>query len=106
MLYKDIKNKSDSELHKLIADLKAELWTLRFKNATGQLDQSHKIVTVRHDIAKILTCLKIREQEAKAKNQKETKNTTAKVQKSEAKSEVKSVEDSKASAKKSTKGAK
>ncbi|MBU4689820.1 MULTISPECIES: 50S ribosomal protein L29 [Mycoplasma] len=57
MLYKDIKSKSVDELQKLINDLKAELLTLRFKNATGQLDQSHKINAVKKDIAKCLTAI-------------------------------------------------
>ncbi|MGP1451474.1 MAG: 50S ribosomal protein L29 [Metamycoplasmataceae bacterium] len=65
MLFKDIKEKSTEELNKLLVDLKAELWTLRFKNSTGQLDQSHKISAVRKDIAKILTIIKQREGEAK-----------------------------------------
>ncbi|ENY68786.1 50S ribosomal protein L29 [Mycoplasmopsis bovigenitalium] len=57
MLYKDIKAKSADELKKLVNDLKAELLTLRFKNATGQLDHSHKIQAVKKDIAKCLTAL-------------------------------------------------
>ncbi|ADE19938.1 50S ribosomal protein L29 [Mycoplasma crocodyli] len=57
MLYKDIKAKSVEELQTLVVDLKAELWTLRFKNATGSLDQTHKINEIRKDIAKILTAL-------------------------------------------------
>ncbi|WP_027120431.1 50S ribosomal protein L29 [Mycoplasmopsis lipofaciens] len=66
MLYKDIKGKSVEELQKLIADLKAELFTLRFQNVTGQLDQSHKIKVVRKDIAKALTALnELKSQEAK-----------------------------------------
>lgn len=65
MLFKDIKEKSTEELNKLLVDLKAELWTLRFKNSTGQLDQSHKISAVRKDIAKILTILNQRQREAK-----------------------------------------
>ncbi|WP_406618048.1 50S ribosomal protein L29 [Mycoplasmopsis lipophila] len=65
MLFKDIREKSTEELNKLLVDLKAELWTLRFKNSTGQLDQSHKISAVRKDIAKILTIIKQREGEAK-----------------------------------------
>ncbi|AKA50097.1 50S ribosomal protein L29 [Mycoplasmopsis gallinacea] len=57
MLYKDIKAKSREELLKLVNDLKAELWTLRFKNSTGSLDQTHKISSIRKDIAKVLTAL-------------------------------------------------
>lgn len=57
MLYKDIKDKSVEELTQLVSDLKAELWTLRFKNATGSLDQTHKINSIRKDIARVLTAL-------------------------------------------------
>ncbi|WP_029608994.1 50S ribosomal protein L29 [Mycoplasma simbae] len=57
MLYKDIQAKSAQELKTLIDDLKAELLTLRFKNATGQLDHSHKIKAVKKDIARCLTAL-------------------------------------------------
>ncbi|QZE12143.1 50S ribosomal protein L29 [Mycoplasma sp. Ms02] len=57
MLYKDIKDKSVEELVKLVSDLKAELWTLRFQNSTGSLDQTHKIASIRKDIAKVLTAL-------------------------------------------------
>lgn len=57
MKYKDIVKKNTPELEQLIVDLKAELWTLRFKNKTGQLDQTHKIALVRKDIAKVLTAL-------------------------------------------------
>ncbi|MEE3928330.1 50S ribosomal protein L29 [Mycoplasmopsis ciconiae] len=57
MLYRDIKAKSKEELVKLANDLKAELWTLRFKNATGSLDQTHKINLLRKDIARVLTAL-------------------------------------------------
>lgn len=64
MLYKDIKAKDAKEIQKLLADLKAELFTLHFKNVTGSLDQSHKIKLVRTDIAKCYTALKEKELEA------------------------------------------
>ncbi|QBF34940.1 50S ribosomal protein L29 [Mycoplasmopsis phocirhinis] len=57
MVFKDLKTKSVEELQKLVNDLKAELLTLRFKNRTGQLDQSHKINAVKKDIARALTAL-------------------------------------------------
>ncbi|MCS4536890.1 MULTISPECIES: 50S ribosomal protein L29 [unclassified Mycoplasma] len=57
MVFKDLKAKSVEELQKLVNDLKAELLTLRFKNRTGQLDQSHKINAVKKDIAKALTAI-------------------------------------------------
>lgn len=57
MLVKDLRTKTNEELLKLVADLKAELFTLRFKNSTGQLDQPHKISLVKKDIARVFTVL-------------------------------------------------
>lgn len=57
MLYKDLLNKSVEELQTLARDLKAELWTLRFQNTTGSLDQTHKINVIKKDIARVLTAL-------------------------------------------------
>lgn len=57
MLVKELQNKSTSELRKLIADLKAELFMLRFKNSTEQLDQTHKISLVKKDIARVFTVM-------------------------------------------------
>ncbi|MGL5308663.1 MAG: 50S ribosomal protein L29, partial [Metamycoplasmataceae bacterium] len=55
MQYSTIQKKSKQELLDLINELKAELFLLRFKNKTGQQDQTHKIRLVRRDIAKALT---------------------------------------------------
>ncbi|WP_128008848.1 50S ribosomal protein L29 [Mycoplasma sp. ATU-Cv-508] len=57
MEVKELQSKSVSELRSLINDLKAELFTLRFKNATGQLDQPHKIKLVKRDIARVFTII-------------------------------------------------
>ena len=57
MKFKDINVKPVAELEQMVNDLKAELFTLRFRNSTGQLDQTHKIKMVRQDIAKVLTAL-------------------------------------------------
>ncbi|WP_027121267.1 50S ribosomal protein L29 [Mycoplasma leonicaptivi] len=57
MLYKDLKNKSEKELVELVNQLKAELFTLRYKNAIGDLKETHKIKVIRTDIAKVLTAL-------------------------------------------------
>lgn len=58
MVFKDLKSKSLPELQKLVEEYKAELFTLRFKNSTGQQDKTHKIAAVRKDIAKVLTAIK------------------------------------------------
>lgn len=58
MKFNEIKNKKEKEILDLINELRAELFTLRFKNKTQQQDQTHKIKLVRRDIAKALTALK------------------------------------------------
>lgn len=58
MKFKDLENKSINELYGLLNDLKAESFTLGWKNKTQQLDQSHKIKLVRRDIARVLTAIK------------------------------------------------
>ncbi|AWX42705.1 50S ribosomal protein L29 [Metamycoplasma cloacale] len=67
MSYTDLSKKSVKELNELLAELKAELFALRFKNATRQLDQTHKINLVKKDIARTLTALNMK------KNEKEVK---------------------------------
>lgn len=57
MLYKDLEKKSQKELEQLVLELKAELFTLRYRNVTGDLKETHKIKTIRTDIAKALTAL-------------------------------------------------
>lgn len=58
MEFKELKNKSLSELNNLVKDYKAELFLLRFKNKTAQQEQTHKIVEVRKNIAKVLTAIR------------------------------------------------
>ncbi|MFL1073563.1 50S ribosomal protein L29, partial [Mycoplasmopsis synoviae] len=65
MQFKEVKAKSVEELHKLVNDLKAELWILEFRNSTGSLEQTHKIPQLRKDIARALTALKQKEMETK-----------------------------------------
>ena len=75
MLVKDLRAKTNAELNKLVEDLKAELFMLRFKNSTGQLDQPHKIKAVKKDIARVFTVL----------NEKDEVVTTKEVKVEEAK---------------------
>ncbi len=81
MQYSIIQKKSKQELFELINELKAELFLLRFKNKTGQQDQTHKIKLVRRDIAKALTALKNIENDqnaAKTSSKKEVKSSKTK----------------------------
>lgn len=51
----------DDELQQKLASLKAELFNLRFSNATGQLTNPKQIQTVRRDIARVKTVIRERE---------------------------------------------
>ena len=57
---------SAEELTKKIADLKEELFNLRFRHAIGQLENPASLKTCKKDIAKIMTILREREIAAKA----------------------------------------
>ncbi len=57
MKYADLVKKNVEELKKLISDYRAELFSLRFKNATRQLDKTHRIDEIKKDIARALTAL-------------------------------------------------
>ena len=63
----ELRNMSAEQLTAKLKELKAELFNLRFQHAINQLDNPHKIVEVKRDIAKIMTA--IREKElAESKN--------------------------------------
>ena len=57
MKYADLVKKNVEQLKKLISDYRAELFSLRFKNATRQLDKTHRIDEIKKDIARALTAL-------------------------------------------------
>ncbi|MCL2678329.1 MAG: 50S ribosomal protein L29 [Clostridiales bacterium] len=64
---KDIRELSGEELLKKEKDLKAELFNLRFRLATGQLDNPMMINRTKKDMARVKTI--IREREIKAEKQ-------------------------------------
>ncbi len=51
----DIRNLSDRDLEKQLFDLQNELFNLRFRLATGQLENPAAIGTVKKDIARVKT---------------------------------------------------
>ena len=53
----ELRTKSCEELEAMLKDLKSELFTLRFQHAINQLDNPHKIVDVKRDIARVMTLL-------------------------------------------------
>ena len=54
---------SNEELTAKIADLKTELFNLRFRLATGQLENTMQITAVKRDIARAMT---VQTQQSKA----------------------------------------
>lgn len=65
MNIKEVKDKSNEELLKALDESKKELFDLRFEKATGTVDNPMRIRETKKTIARILTVLKEREQEAK-----------------------------------------
>jgi large subunit ribosomal protein L29 len=57
----ELRELNDVELEHRLGEAKEELFNLRFQNATGQLDNTSRIPTVRRDIARIETMLRERE---------------------------------------------
>ena len=53
----DIRKMTSEELEKQLKELKNELFNLRFQNAINQLDNPHRIVEVKRDIARVMTIL-------------------------------------------------
>ena len=51
MLAKEIREKTNEELQAQISTLKDELFNLRFQQATGQLENTARLKTVKKDIA-------------------------------------------------------
>jgi len=55
---KELRNMSTEQLDGKLAELKKELFHLRFQHAINQLDNPHKISDVKHDIARVMTVLR------------------------------------------------
>ena len=53
----EIRAMSAAELEKKLGELKEELFNLRFQHAINQLENPHKIVDVKRDIARVMTVL-------------------------------------------------
>jgi large subunit ribosomal protein L29 len=62
-----LRDLSYEELKTKLAESKQELFNLRFQVATNQLDNTARIETVRHEVARIATVM--REQEIEAFHQ-------------------------------------
>ena len=54
----ELRDMTSEDLNKKLAELKEELFNLRFQLAINQLDKPHKITEVKHDIARVMTVLR------------------------------------------------
>lgn len=64
MKVEEIRQQSTEELNKELTALKEQLFKLRFRHATKQLENPIQIRTVKRDIARVRTILRERELEA------------------------------------------
>ena len=62
----DVRAKSVDELTQELGDLRKEIFNLRFQRASGQLENTARVRTVRRDIARIMTVLGERRRTARA----------------------------------------
>jgi large subunit ribosomal protein L29 len=62
----EVRELETEDLHVRIAELKEELFNLRFQLATGQLDNHRRIRELKRDVARIRTILRERDYEALA----------------------------------------
>ena len=64
----EIRDLPEDELVQRLDDTKAELFNLRFQNATGQLDNYARLGELRKDVARLRTVLRERELESRAES--------------------------------------
>ena len=53
----ELRNMTSEELMAKLQELKSELRNLRFQHAINQLENPHKLVEVKKDIARVMTVL-------------------------------------------------
>ncbi len=64
MKVKEIINLTDEELNNKLQELKTELFNLRFRHASGQLENPMSINLVKKDIARVNTVIRQRQLKA------------------------------------------
>jgi large subunit ribosomal protein L29 len=60
---RDLRELTDEELERKLADTRQELFNLRFQSATGALENSARLTQTKREIARILTITYEREAE-------------------------------------------
>jgi large subunit ribosomal protein L29 len=61
MQAKELRDLEDAELAKQVAELRRDLFGLRFSNATGELDDTARLGRVKRDLARALSVIRERE---------------------------------------------
>lgn len=88
----ELRHKTPDELSGMLADLKKEQFNLRFQQASGQLENTARVKTVRRDIARVRTILGVAQKgtvAAPGKEQKMAGKLAEKAAKPTAKEEAK-----------------
>ncbi len=57
----NLRQMSEADLHKELAELKEQLFKLRFQHVTNQLENPQQLKAVKRDIARVKTILRERE---------------------------------------------
>ena len=73
MDFKELKKKSESELHKALADSRAKLRELRFKDANKQLKNVREIRAIKVVVSQILTLFNTDKKSGEGKTEKDSK---------------------------------
>lgn len=60
LLAKDLRELSNDELDRRLADTRQELFNLRFQHATGQLENTARLRETKHELARGLTVARAR----------------------------------------------
>ena len=63
---KELHNMTDEELQTKLGELKTELFNLRFRHASGQLENPMTIASCKKDIARVNTVIREREIKSRA----------------------------------------
>ena len=66
MKIKELHEMTNDELVTKLTELKSELFNLRFRHATGQLENPKSLATLKKNIARINTLIRERELKVKA----------------------------------------
>ena len=62
----ELHNMTDEELQKKLGELKSELFNLRFRHASSQLENPMSIVSCKRDIARVNTVIRARQLRSRA----------------------------------------